>query len=140
MKNILYTFIYLLALASASLFIHQAVAQQRAPSVSPLVEVEIGAAPSNGYDFSSQIRVPATAVIRQKANSTKYSYAGPILFFVIALPFAVWMAISKKLKSYSEDTKAAYYSNVSQFTPYKTEYQKHDEEVDEDDIDYPKSA
>jgi hypothetical protein len=140
MKSTLYTFIYLLALASASLFIHQAVAQQRAPSVSPLVEVEIGAAPSKGYDFSSQKRVPATAVIRQKENSTKYSYAGPILFFIFALPFAVWIAIAKKLKNYSDDSKPAYFSNVSQFTPYKTDYQKHDHEIDDDENDYPKSA
>jgi hypothetical protein len=145
MRNALYTFIYILSLAVAGLGIHQAFAQsqplQRTPSVEPLAEIEIGAVDSKGYDFSAQRRVPATAVIRQKENSNKYSYLGPILFFMIALPFVVWSIITKTLKSNNNDEKkAAYYSNTHQFTPYKTDYQKHDDENSDDDIDYPKSA
>lgn len=142
MRKAVYTFLYIISLTIAGLSIHQAFAQQRAPSVEPLAEIEIGAAPSTGFDFSAQKRIPATASIRQKENSTNYSALGPILFFIIALPFALWMVISNKFKNTSSDeNKSAYYSNVSQFTPYKTEYQKHDgEDVDDDDIDYPKSA
>lgn len=139
MRKTLYTFLYIVSLAVAGLSIHQAFAQQRSPSVEPLAEIEMGASPSKGYDFSTQKRIPATAVIRQKDNATNYSALGPILFFIVALPFALWMVISKKFKN-TEDHKADYYSNVSQFTPYKTEYQKQDEDVDDDDIDYPKSA
>ena len=139
MKKALYTFLYIISLAVAGLSIHQAFAQQRSPSVEPIAEIEIGAAPSKGYDFSNQKRIPA-ADIRVKENSAKYSYTGPILFFILALPFAVWMVISKKLKVAPEDKKANYFSNTFQFKPYKTDYQKHDEDIDDDDIDYPKSA
>lgn len=141
MRRILYTFLYIVSLAIAGLSIHQAFAQQRGPSVEPLAEIEIGSATTpKGFDFSGQKRVPAAAVIRQKTDSEKYSSVGPILFFIIALPFALWTIISKKFKNEPEEHKAEYYSNVSQFQPYKTEYQKHDEDVDDDDIDYPKSA
>lgn len=140
MRKALYKFLYIVSLAVAGLSIHQAFAQQRSPSVEPMAEIEMGASPSKGYDFSTQKRVPATAIIRQKENTTNYTSLGPILFFVVALPFALWMVIFKKIKNPTEDHKADYYSNVSQFTPYKTEYQKQDEDIDDDDIDYPKSA
>jgi hypothetical protein len=142
MRKVLYTFLYITSLAIAGLSFHQAFAQQRAPSVEPLAEIEIGSPSTpNGFDFSAQAkRVPATATIRQKTDNEKYSSVGPILFFIIALPFALWTIISKKFKNEPEEHKAEYYSNVSQFQPYKTEYQKHDEDVDDDDIDYPKSA
>jgi hypothetical protein len=65
---------------------------------------------------------------------------GPILFFILALPFAIWMFVNKKLKSLTEDKKTDYYTSTHQFQPYKTDYQKQDDNVDDDDIDYPKSA
>jgi hypothetical protein len=142
MRKSLYTFLYVLTLALTGLSIHQAFAQQRAPSVEPIAEIEIGAAPSSGYNFeskeNSQQRVPAG--IRAKESSKENSYFGPILFFILALPFAIWIFVSKKLKSFSEDKKTDYYNSTHQFQPYKTDYQKNDNNIDDDDIDYPKSA
>lgn len=144
MRKTIYTFLYIISLTLAGLSIHQAYAQQtqtiqRAPSVDPLTEVEIGASPSNGYNFAnSQERTPAG--IRAKETTSSASFWGPIIFFIIALPVALWMFVSKKLMTIPEEKKSEYYSNVHQFTPYKTEYQRNDTDVDEDDIDYPKSA
>ena len=148
MKKFLYTLLYIISLTIAGLSIHQAFAQQRAPSVEPMSEVEITApaptvTPDAGYNFSTAkpiapARVPAG--IRLKEKNSANSFWGPIIFFVLALPFALWVFISKKFSYLPEDKKSEYYSNTHQFKPYKTDYQKSDEKANEDDIDYPKSA
>ena len=142
MRKTIYRFLYITSLTLAVLSIHQAFAQQRGPAVEQLAEVEIGSAHSNGFDFSKQKRIPA-ADIRKNENSVQYSYIGPILFFILALPFTLWVLIARKVKAGPDDKKHKYYAHTSQFTPFKTDYQKQEgeeEEEEDDEIDYHKSA
>lgn len=146
MRKPIYSFICIFSFLGAGLTIHQAFAQ-RSPSVEPVTEVSIEedrAIHAPGYDFADKMaeesvktsaeRVPAN--IATKAQSSPYSYIGPLIF-LIALPMALWIVVAKKMKQVVPAKKVDYFSKTTQFKPYKTEYQEQD--VD-DDQDYPKAS
>lgn len=121
---------------------------QRGPSVDPIVEVDIERTDSvkpEGFNFeSSPERLPATEKKRAPANilskataNNPSSYVGPIIF-LIALPFGLWIMVSKKFSKKSEEKAVGYYPKTHQFTPFKTDYQKTSE--DDDDMDFPKAS
>lgn len=123
---------------------------QRGPSVDPIVEVDIETADKAeltkdaGFDFAPAERLPATEKTRTPANivsksgaTTPSSYLGPIIF-LIALPFGLWLMVSKKFSKKSEDKSVGYFSKTHQFNPYKTDYQKSSD--DDDDMDFPKAS
>lgn len=146
MRKSFFSTIYIFTLLTAGLTIHQAFAQ-RTPAVEPITEVSIEenrpsgdqAKPESGFDFAHYktpaARVPAN--ITSKPTSAPYSYIGPMIF-LLALPFALWIIISKKMsKEIVVDKKVDYYSKTFQFRPYKTDYQEQDMD---DDQDYPKAS
>jgi hypothetical protein len=125
---------------------------QRGPSVEPIVEVDIETAnkaeitKDAGFNFAPAAeRLPATEKSRTPANivskagaSSAVSYLGPIIF-LIALPFGLWIMVSKKFsKKSAEDKAVGYFPKTHQFNPYKTDYQKSSD--DDDDMDYPKAS
>lgn len=126
---------------TAGLTIHQAYAQ-RSPSVEPITEVSIEEnrvehpEGKEGFDFgkATYSRVPAN--IASKAPSTPYSYIGPMIF-LFALPIALWIVITKKMKTVDADKKVDYYNKNAQFKPFRTDYQEQD--ID-DDQDFPKAS
>lgn len=133
--------------ALSSIVYGQSPVVNRAPSVDPLVEIDIedgkkADGVEAGFDFAStekapaKARVPANIVTNDQATSPA-SYIGPIIF-LIALPIGLWMMVSKRFNKSEEDKKVDYYSKTTQFKPFKTEYQKSAE--DDDDIDYPKAS
>lgn len=144
MRKPFYSFICILSFLGAGLTIHQAFAQ-RSPSVEPVTEVSIEedrALQTPGYDFTDKVaetaearaqRVPANIATKP---SSPYSYIGPLIF-LIALPLALWILVAKKMKNTDPGKKVDYFSNTTQFKPFKTEYQEQD--VD-DDQDYPKAS
>jgi hypothetical protein len=129
-------------------------AQNRSPSVSPIVEVDIedvkkGQSAEHGYDFSKsdisqtyeqpKKRAPANIVTNHK-STPPFNYLGPILF-LLTLPFAVWIIVAKKFNTSSTQTPektVEYFPKTYQFNPYKTDYQKSADE--DDDINYPKAS
>ena len=156
MKKPLFSALYIFSLFTAGLTIHQAFAQ-RAPSVEPITEVSIeenkptakeGTA-EKGFDFASRSpavsevtheemkRVPANIASKSSEHSTPYSYIGPMIF-LLALPLALWIVVSKKMKGNEGNEKVDYYSKTVQFKPYKTEYQETD--IDDEDQNYPKAS
>lgn len=147
MRKGLIKFIYITCLTLSAFTIHKAFAA-RSPSVEPFVEVDIENPANNnkkgsGYNFNETNHQQMTttkrypAAITSKTNTSPYSYLGPIVF-LIALPFAIWMVISRKVDEPKIEDKVDYYSKTFQFTPYKTDYQKNDD--DQDDIDFPKAS
>ena len=152
MKKSLHLFIYLVALASAGLSIHQAFAQ-RGPSVEPMAEVSIEEerqVPTNGqvkgYDFSDKThqvkfsptkRTPATSEVKNSEHHFPHSYIGPIIF-LLALPVAAWIVISKKLSSSDKIENKGYYPKTYQFKNYKSESRESD--YDDDDQEFPKAS
>jgi hypothetical protein len=156
MKTPLFSALYILTLLTAGLTIHQAFAQtQRSPSVDPITEVSIeenrpvikeGQA-EHGFDFTDKeafraappetSRVPANITTKTPVPSTPYSFIGPMIF-LFALPIALWIVISKKMKNTDVAEKLDYYPKTFQFKPYKTEYQEHD--IDDEDQDLPKAS
>ncbi len=124
---------------------------QRGPSVDPIVEVDIETAnkaevtKDAGFNFAPAERQPATEKARTPANivsksgaTTATSYLGPIIF-LIALPFGLWIMVSKKFsKKTTEDKSVGYFPKTHQFNPYKTDYQKSSD--DDDDMDFPKAS
>ncbi|MDD4974325.1 MAG: hypothetical protein PHY93_08225 [Bacteriovorax sp.] len=154
MKKPLFSALYILSLLTAGLTIHQAFAQtQRSPSVDPITEVSIeGNRPvikagqiEHGFDFAHKTeavasetkRIPANITTKSSAPSTPYSYIGPMIF-LLALPIALWIVISKKMKNTNVAEKLDYYPKTFQFKPYKTEYQEQD--IDDEDHDLPKAS
>ncbi|MFA6238362.1 MAG: hypothetical protein WC635_13600 [Bacteriovorax sp.] len=150
MRKSFFSIIYVTTLLTAGLTIHQAFAQ-RTPAVEPITEISIEenrptgdqAKPESGFDFNHKNalnQVPASRVpanITSKPTNAPYSYIGPMIF-LLALPFALWIIISKKMSNeVVSDKKVDYYSKTFQFRPYKTDYQEQD--VD-DDQDYPKAS
>lgn len=123
---------------------------QRGPSVEPIVEVDIETAnkveatKDAGFNFAPVERLPATEKSRTPANivsksgaTSPSSYLGPIIF-LIALPFGLWIMVSKKFsKKSAEDKAVGYFPKTHQFNPYKTDYQK---SSDDDDMDFPKAS
>lgn len=123
---------------------------QRGPSVEPIVEVDIETAnkaeltKDAGFNFAPAERLPAAEKSRTPANITSKtgansptSYIGPIIFLV-ALPFGLWIMVSKKFnKKSTEDKSVGYFPKTHQFNPYKTDYQK---SSDDDDMDFPKAS
>ena len=154
MKKPLYSTVYVLCLLTAGLTIHQAFAQ-RSPAIEQMTEVSIeenqpvqnSGKPATGFDFNNQntaattthdtTRVPANIATKSTESSTPYSLVGPMIF-LLALPMALWIVISKKMKVADVDKKIDYYPKTFQFKPYKSEYQEQD--VDDDDQDYPKAS
>lgn len=150
MRKPLFSFLYVLSVLGTGLTIHQALAQ-RSPSVEPITEVSIeenrpARSPGQvetGFDFADKkavpqilhpaLRVPAN--ITTKSTGSPYSYIGPMIF-LLALPFALWIAIAKKIKNV-DAKKVDYYSKTYQFKPSQTDYQKQDMD---DDQDYPKAS
>lgn len=123
----------------------------RGPSVEPMSEVDIEADKKSeavaGYDFATstpsatpkhvgRVRVPANIVTKENANSP-YSYIGPFIF-LITLPIAVWIMVSKKFKS-KETKDVGYYGKTHQFNTRQAEYNDHLDD-DHDDVDYPKAS
>jgi hypothetical protein len=142
MRKGLIKFIYITCLTLSAFTIHKAFAA-RSPSVEPFVEVDIenpnnNSKKASGFDFNEKEKTNKRypAAITTKTTTSPYSYLGPIIF-LIALPFAIWMVISKKVDEPKIEDKVDYYSKTFQFNPYKTEYQKND---DNDDIDFPKAS
>jgi len=119
----------------------------RSPSIESPIEIDIEDAkvPGKdvGFDFASneaaknKSRVPANITTKTQ-DMTPASYIGPIIF-LIALPFGLWIMISKKITAASDEKKIDYYPKTQQFKPYKTDYQKSAED-DDDDVDYPKAS
>ena len=124
---------------------------QRGPSVDPIVEVDIEASnkaettQDAGFNFAPPERLPATEKTRTPANivskagaSSAASYLGTMIF-LIALPFGLWIMVSKKFSKKNADDKAVgYFSKTHQFNPYKTDYQKMSD--DDDDMNFPKAS
>jgi hypothetical protein len=124
---------------------------QRGPSVEPIVEVDIetvnkfDATKNAGFNFALSEKLPAYEKSRKPANitsksgaTTASSYLGPIIF-LIALPFGLWIMVSKKFSKKSAGDKAVgYFQKTHQFNPHKTDYQKSAD--DDDDIDFPKAS
>lgn len=114
----------------------------RGPSVDPLVEVDIEDVKKadTGYDFNKAepktTRVPANIVTKNDPIKPS-NYAGPLIFLV-ALPIALWIMVSKRFSKTPEEKAVGYYPKTEQFKPYKTEYQKSAE--DDDDVDFPKAS
>jgi hypothetical protein len=147
MKKKIINFTYFASITFACISINNAFAD-RGPSVEPFVEVDIESnnaqnapAKSEGFNFNKQntitTRRPA-GIVSKSGTTSPYAYIGPIIF-LLALPFAIWMAIARKSSESNSEEKLDYYSKTFQFKPYKTEYQKIDNEND-DDIDYPKAS
>lgn len=145
-------FIFTFAFISLSSVVHSNPQNvQRGPSVDPIVEVDIEdvkrdqSVKDAGFNFAPAQRLPATVKSRTPANivsksepNSPISYIGPIIF-LIALPFGLWIMVSKKFsKSSAEDKAVGYFPKTHQFNPYKTDYQKSSD--DDDDIDYPKAS
>jgi hypothetical protein len=155
MKKPLFSALYILTLLTAGLTIHQAFAQtQRSPSVEPITEVSIEenrpvikeGQTEHGFDFADKNsaavaletkRVPANIATKSTEHSTPYSYIGPMIF-LFALPIALWIVISKKIKNTEVAEKLDYYPKNFQFKPYKTEYQEQD--FDDEDHNLPKAS
>jgi hypothetical protein len=121
-------------------------APERGPSVEPLMEVDIEKAnvdTISGYNFAGhEKRAPAAEKKRVPANitaktnaTTPYSFIGPFIF-LITLPIALWIMVSKRFKSPKSERQVDYYGKTHQFTPKHTS----NESVDDDDIDYPKAS
>jgi hypothetical protein len=60
------------------------------------------------------------------------------MIFLFALPIALWIVVSRKMKGNETPEKLDYYSKTVQFKPFKTEYQKQD--IDDEDQDLPKAS
>lgn len=148
MKKPLFTALYFITLATAGLTIHQAFAE-RAPSVEPMTEVSledsIPKKDNSGFDFhrlekihqSEAKRVPANITTKAPTTPTPYSYIGPVIF-LLALPIALWIVVSKKMKTTETPSKVDYYPKNHQFRPYKADHNARD--VEDDDQDYPKAS
>ena len=155
MKKSIHSALYLFTLLSAGLTIHQAFAD-RGPSVEPITEVSIEDNSPNaktgstdrGFDFASNNpiatksefemkRAPANIVSKQSSNNSPYTFIGPMIF-LLALPFALWIVISKKIKQNSASQKVDYYGKTFQFKPTQAANYKIDH--DEDEHDYPKAS
>lgn len=138
--------LYVLTLITSGFTIKQVFAE-RGPAVEPITEVSIednrpARAPGQvetGFDFrretQSAIR-KAPVHIASKTKKDTNSFAGPFIF-LCALPIALWIVISKKMKQQTALKKVDYYPKTFQFRPYKSDYQDHD--VD-DDQDFPKAS
>lgn len=150
MKRPLFSAIYIFTLLTAGFTIHQAFAE-RSPSVEPITEISIEenrpvlkvGETDHGFDFAMNTehekadRVPANFVSKSKNTSSPYSYIGPLIF-LIALPFSLWIAVSKKMKAPVVSDKADFYPKTFQFKPYKADF--HDQESDHEDRDLPKAS
>ena len=152
MKKPLFSTIYVLTLMTAGLTIHQAFAE-RSPSVEPMTEVSIEenrpTSVQNGFDFADKNhattpavaaetkaeakRVPANIATKSSEPSTPYSYIGPMIF-LFALPVALWIVVSKKMKRTESAEKVDYYPKTFQFKPYQKQ------ELDDEDQDFPKAS
>lgn len=166
MKKPLFSAIYILTLLTAGLTIHQAFAQtHRSPSVEPITEISIEenrpvikeGQTEQGFDFADRTvattataaptpaateapvakRIPANITTKSSEQSTPYSYIGPMIF-LFALPIALWIVISKKMKTTEVAEKIDYYPKTFQFKPYKTDYQEQD--VDDEEHNLPKAS
>ena len=155
MKKSFYSALYLISLLSAGLTIHQAFAD-RGPSVEPITEVSIEDNSPNaktgsterGFDFASNNpiatksefemkRAPANIISKPATNNSPYSFVGPMIF-LLALPFALWIVISKKMKQSNSSQNVDYYAKTFQFKPSQSSQYKMDH--DEDEQDYPKAS
>ncbi len=146
MRKSILNSVYIFTLIIFSITIHKAFAQ-RSPSVEPIAEIDYESSkvddgkPQQGFDFSSannhpvKKRTPAGITANANSNSP-WSYAGPIIF-LLALPYAIWFIITRKIMDKETESTVDYYPKTFQFKPYKTEYQKNDSD---DDIDYPKAS
>lgn len=148
MNKPLFTAIYFFSIATAGLTIHQAFAQ-RSPSVEPMTEVSIeegrSTKPQSGFNFAAKSpvtsnettkRIPANITTKTTEHPTPYSYIGPLVF-LLALPVALWIVVSKKMKNTQGPDKVGYYPKTSQLKSTKPIF--HDEE-DDDDQNYPKAS
>lgn len=143
MKKSLFSLIYFFSIIFSIASIQQVFAE-RTPAVGRFTEIDIenSPAPKNpeqGYPFTETKRLPAG--VTQK-NQEKTSYVGPFIF-LLALPFSLWLLISKKLNSPFKnlhDEKNGFYPKTYQFKPYKTDYQKNDDVDNDEDSDYPKAS
>jgi len=150
MKKPLFSVLYILVLLTAGLTIHQAFAE-RSPAVDPMTEVSIEEnRPSNnqaGFDFADQNRVvkpletkrvPANIVTKiPSTTSSPYSLIGPIIF-LLALPFALWIIVAKKMESTKTSEMLDYYPQNFQFKSVKTVHKTN--EIEDDDQDFPKAS
>ncbi len=120
----------------------------RAPSINEFQEIDMEQewkdSDKKGFNFDQKKPVTTNQTASQPKKSrypanSKYDasqssgyYIGPI-FFLLALPLAFWILMSKKLKSEAEDQhQSKFFNKTIQFKPYQTDYQKNDD--DDDDI------
>lgn len=144
MEKKICAYIFTIALLTVSSVLYAEPGVERSPSIEAPIEVDIQDAKKPGvevgYNFATtegaKSRVPANITTNTQATNP-ISYIGPIIF-LIALPFGIWIMVSKKIKEAGEDKKVDYYPKTQQFKPYKTDYQNSAE--DDDDIDYPKAS
>ena len=59
------------------------------------------------------------------------------MIFLLALPLALWIVVSRKMKNQKPE-KIEYYSRTLQLKPFKNNGQVQD--IDEEDQDYPKAS
>ncbi len=145
-------FLFLLGALCFSTITRGQVSPGRSPSVEPVVEVDIedvkNVRPKDGgYNFDknetassseksqAKKRVPANITTNPQAPS---NYLGPIIF-LITLPFALWLMVSKKFTSESSNKSVDYFPKTHQFKPFKTDYQASPDDED-DDVDFPKAS
>lgn len=144
MEKKICAFLFAITFVTLSGVVHgQPGSVHRGPSVDPVVEVDIEDAKKveSGYDFAKPVaatpkRVPANIMSKAEA-ATPSSYIGPIIF-LIALPIALWIMVSKKFSKSPVEKSVGYYPKTEQFKPYKTDYQQSAE--DDDDVDFPKAS
>jgi hypothetical protein len=149
MQKPLFSALYFITLTTAVMTIHQAFAE-RNPAVEPLTEISLDdSIPKKnnaGFDFhkhevaaytTDSRRIPANIATKTSQSSTPYSYIGPMIF-LLALPAALWIVITKKMKNGDSSSKIDYFSKTHQFKPYKADI--HSRDVEEDDQDYPKAS
>ena len=145
-------FIFTITFISLSGLVHSTPEHaHREPAVNQIVEIDIEDIKNSevnkdsGFDFSLtqrnpaalKSRIPANIISKSEASSTS-SYIGPIIF-LIALPFGLWIMVSRKFsKPSGEESTVGYFPKNHQFNPNKTDYQNTSE--DDDDLDFPKAS
>ena len=109
MEKSICAFIFAITFITLSGVVHgQPTRASRGPSVEPIVEVDIedvkkAETANTGYNFSSAERAPSAAKSRVPPNivskthtTTPSSYIGPLIL-LFALPFALWIMVSKNI-------------------------------------------
>lgn len=149
MKKIIYIFLFTIC----SLAFFGPLHANRGPAINEFQEIDMEQEWKDtkaGFDFDQKkpesdsakntinpkSRYPANSKY-DPSQSTSY-YIGPLIF-LLALPLAFWILISKKIKSdEQEQDQGKFFNKTIQFKPYKTDYQKNDDS--DEDENFPKAS